>query len=154
MGKLAPWLLSVLLAIVAGLLWFSGKQKDDAIAQKDGAIAQQASEIASLRDQYNKLVAEANSKLAYANLPVVPVTTTYRKGFIDSGYILQVMNTSDKTIAITLTIERGDQKKELPLTLDGKLGKNIGESEGWAFISGDKFTLVMPDHKPWSGTIP
>ena len=147
MGKLVPWLLSLLLAIVAGLLWFSGMQKDE-------DIAKQLAENTSLRDQYNALVDDANRKLAYANLPAVPVTTSYRKGFIDNGYILQVMNTSDKTISFTLTIERGAQKKEMPLTLDGKLGKNIGESEGWAFVSGDKFTVAMPDHKPWSGTIP
>jgi hypothetical protein len=147
MGKLAPWLLSVLLAIVAGLLWFSGMQKDE-------AIAKQSAEITSLRDRYNALVADVNAKLAYANLPVIPVTTGYRKGFIDNGYVLEVTNTSAKTIAFTLTIERGDQKKEMPLTLDGKLLKSIGESEGWAFISGDKFTLAMPDHKPWAGTIP
>jgi hypothetical protein len=85
---------------------------------------------------------------------VVPVTTSYRKGFIDNGYVLQVNNTANKTIAFTLTIERGDQKKEMPLTLDGGLFKSIGESEGWAFVSGDKFTVTMPEHKPWAGTIP
>jgi hypothetical protein len=147
MSKLAPWLLSVLLVIVAGLLWFSGKQKDD-------AIATQAAEILSLRNQYSALVDDANSKLAYANLPVVPVTTAYRKGILDAGYVLYMTNTTDKTIAFTLTIQRGDQKKEVPLTLDGRLVKGIGESEGWAFISGDKFTVAMPDHKPWAGAIP
>jgi hypothetical protein len=140
MGKALPWLISVLLAIVCGVMWTGLKQKDE--------------EIATLRMQYGNLVQEANSKIAYANQPAVPVTASVHKAVFASGSVLQVKNTSNKAIAVTLLIERGGQRKETPLTIDAGLGKNIGENEGWAFISGDRFTITMPEHRPYGGTIP
>lgn len=142
-GKAAPWLISVLFAIGAAVMWGSGKQKDE-------FAAEQAALIQKLTGDYNKLVNDANAKIAFANLPFVPVALTTSKGIIASGYVLQVRNTSSQTIAIKVSIERpaDGKKKDYELTLDGGTGKNIGELEGWAFISGDRVSVTQAEHKP------
>jgi hypothetical protein len=158
-GKAAPWLLSVLIAIGASLLFLSGKQKDE-------TIASQNAQIRKLTDDYNKLasdanakveslVKEANEKLALANLPLVPVKFSTVKPLFEDGLAVQVRNTSDKTIAITMTVERpsAGKSKVYELTIDGGLGKNIGKSDGWAFISGDTVVIAQPEHKSLSYTI-
>jgi hypothetical protein len=150
MGKTAPWLVSVLLAIVAGYFWFAGTQKDATITKQADELQLAKANFDSLRADYSKLVDEANKKIAYANLPDVPVKLSTSKGIVASGYVLQVQNTSDKTIAISLSVERpSDGKtKVYELTLDGGVFKRIGELEGWAFITGDKVKVAQSEHKP------
>ena len=153
-GKAAPWLVSLLLAVATGVLFLSGKQKDE-------ALAQQVVQLQKMTDDYNKLakdandkvkslVEDANEKIAYASLPVVPVKLTPGKPIFDSGLMLQIRNTSDKTIAITVSIERPStgKTKVYEFTIDSGLGKNIGQTEGWAFIAGDAVKVTQPEHKP------
>jgi len=147
-GKAAPWLVSVLLAVVAGVFWLSGKQKDE-------ALTRQVAQLQKLTEDYNKLAEDANEKIAFANLPLVPVKVSTVKPLFADGLAVQIRNATDKTIAITLSVVRpsSGNKKDYELTIDGGVGKNIGQSEGWAFVSGDKVTITQPDHKPLELTI-
>jgi hypothetical protein len=147
-GKALPWLLTVLLLVAAGVLWASGKQKDEVIAEQTG-------EIQRLTSEYNELVKDANEKIAYANLPIVPVEATPIKPLFSDGFALQIQNKSDKTIAIKVVVERPADKKTMGFerTIDSLATKTIDKSDGWAFIDGDKVTITQADHKPQAFTI-
>jgi hypothetical protein len=155
-SKYLPWALSAILAVLWGLSWHDSKT---AIEQKD-------SEIASLKQQYQQLVSDANNKLAeaqsktqklveeansqiqLANQAEVPVRVGFRKALMSSGNVAGFNNISGQTIAITININRSSgQSRSFDVTLDAGMTKEIGEREGWAFISGDSITVTQPEHK-------
>lgn len=117
-------------------------------------IVAKDAEIAALKKQFTKLVNEANEKLEHANQPEVPISIAFRKGLVDSGLVAQLRNNSGSTAAITIEVKRpSGQAKSLEEVIDSNETKEIGESEGWAFIAGDSLTLKQSGHKSKSYTV-
>lgn len=155
--KSAPWIISAALAGLLALSWYDTNQK---LLQKD-------TEISNLKQRYSQLVIDANKKLAdantkvtqiaeeanakirLANLPEIPVRVSFRKALLGSGNVAAFQNSASETVAVTANIERPStgQSRIFNLTIDPHLTKEIGELEGWAFISGDTVTLTQGNHK-------
>ncbi|HMK59925.1 MAG TPA: hypothetical protein VK452_02125 [Dissulfurispiraceae bacterium] len=149
-SKYIPWLVTV---IALGLLAFIWQDIRTQLSKKDV-------ELTNLKAQYDKmsadasakmqaLAAQANQKIQLANLPEVKVKVSFRKAFFSSGDVAQINNISNQSIAINADVERpaAGQKKTFTLTTDPGRVKEIGEREGWAFVSGDVVTISQPEHK-------
>ena len=92
---------------------------------------------------------EANKQIAIANQRETRVKVSFRKGFIDSGYVATFTNTYNQPVVITADFERPSsaKKRSAEMTFDPGQSKEIGESEGWAFVSGDTVTVNQDNHK-------
>ena len=162
--RFAPWLLTAAIAAAFGLTW----QKMNA------QIEQKNSELSELQAKYNQLVSEANQKLQEANQrnanlaaeaneklrlaqqPEVDVQISFRKALMSSGNVVGVKNTAGNAIAITAEVSRPSSgaKRTFELTIDPGQTTEIGEREGWAFISGDKIQISQSEHKSLTFTSP
>lgn len=155
--KSLPWLISVVLAVLLVWSWHTSQQK---LMQKDA-------ELTETKQQYNQLLTDANSKITLlteeaneklhlANQPEIPVDVSFRKALLSSGDVASFRNRSSRSIAVTASIERpsSGQSRIFDLTLDPGHTKEIGEREGWAFVSGDTVTLTQPEHKSLSFQAP
>jgi len=102
-----------------------------------------------LRADYNNLVDDANGKIAAANRPEATVIVNFRKGFVDNGDVAIFSNISGRTTVITAEIGRpsSGKTKSFELAFDRNTTRNLGESEGWAFLSGDTVTIHQDGHK-------
>jgi hypothetical protein len=157
LGKVSPWALSVLFALVAAAQWYGGTQKDREIDRlqrsQDQLLASANAKLAAVTEEANTklaaITADANAKLVSANLPQVPVRISTRKAVFADGLVIGVENTSGSTIVVKLDIERSSSSKmtSLELTIDGGRAKEVGQNEGWAFVKGDTVTISEPDHK-------
>lgn len=148
--KSLPWFISIVLAVLLAWSWYAAKQD----------VAKKNAELTELTQRYNQLLVDANSKIALlteeankkiqlANRPEIPVNVSFRKALLSSGGVASFRNRSSRSIAVTATIERpsSGQSRIFDLTLDPAHTKEIGEREGWAFVSGDTVTLTEPEHK-------
>jgi hypothetical protein len=164
MSRLAPWFLSALLAALLAVTWYASSKKDEEIAtirkQNSDDIAalkkESSDDIAALKKQNDDLASEANSKIALASRRDVPVRAGFRKALLSSGQVIGIANTSDQTIAVMAEIERPStsSKKNIQLTIDGGATEEIGEQEGWAFVSGDVVTVTQSEHRSIVFTTP
>lgn len=162
--RFAPWVLTAAIAAAFGVTW----QKLNAqIEQKDG-------ELTELQAKYDQLVSEANQKLQEANQrnanlaaeaneqirlaqqPEVDVLVSFRKALLSNGNVAGVKNTSGNAVAVTVEISRPSSgaKRVYELTIDPGQTTEIGEREGWAFISGDKIQISQAEHRALIFTSP
>ncbi len=170
-----PWVLVVALSVGLGGVWFKLndqlKQKDAELSalsqkldqvrsdafriiteadQKHKALATEANQrLAEANGKFQELAAAANEQIELANLPEAQVSVAFRKALLSSGNVVKIINTSTTSIAITAEIERTStgRKRAYDLTLDANHAKEIGEFEGWAFVSGDVITIRQAGHK-------
>lgn len=149
--KTAPWLLVLLSLGVAAFIWHDSRahieRKDAEIAALKGQLDKVLSEANA---KYKALAEEANQKIQVASLREVSVRIGFRKALLSSGNVAVFTNTSGQAIAIDAEIERPSsaQRRTFLLTLDPGQAKEIGEREGWAFLSRDTITVSQPEHKP------
>lgn len=156
-SRYIPWLITV---ASIGLLVFTWQDSRSQLQKKD-------LEIANITTQYNKLVSESNAKLKQladeanqkiqvANQREVQVRVSFRKAFLSSGNVAGIANASNQTIAVTANVDRpsSGQTRSFSLTIDPGQTKEIGEREGWSFISGDVITIAQPEHKSLTFTAP
>lgn len=148
--KIAPWLLVIVSLGVAAFIWQDSRthieRKDAEIAALKGQLDKVLSEANA---KYKALAEEANQKIQVANLREVSVRIGFRKALLSSGNVAAFTNTSGQAIAIDVEIERPSsaQRRTFSLTLDPGQTKEIGEREGWAFLSRDTITVSQPEHK-------
>lgn len=100
-------------------------------------------------DKARAIIEEADKRIAIANQREVEVKVSFRKGFIDSGYVAVFRNIYDRSVVITADIERPSSRKKrsIEMTFDPSQSKEIGESEGWAFVPGDTVTINQDNHR-------
>jgi hypothetical protein len=181
MKKSIPWLLSAILAVglAVSVYHYQGviKEKDAQLEAATSKLsAQTAENDAKLREAnqtaeratnaVQQIAAEASAKidaledtaskqLAAANLPEATVLLSMRKALVSSGNVATIKNTSAQTIGISVVATRpaSNQRKGFEMVLDSQQTKEIGEREGWAFISGDVVTVEQSGHKPRSLTV-
>ena len=178
MQKTIPWILSALLALLAGSLYF---QKNSVTQAKDVEIrvlmeksanliteansklsqAEQKIKQADLRAQQvttdtdNKiqaLASEANDKIQAASLPEVTIAISFRKALLSNGSVAILKNTSSQPTPMTLQFIRAStgQQRTVQVVIDPTRSIEIGEREGWAFLSGDEIKVSQPAHKTMS----
>ena len=148
----------VIVLLLSG--WQYVEEKDDKInslkadniklkADYNNLVDEVNKRIKDATDDYNKLVDETNKKLASANRPEATVIVNFRKGFVDNGDVAIFTNISGRTTVITAEIERpsSGKTKTIDLAFDRGTTRNIGETEGWAFLSGDTVTIHQEGHK-------
>lgn len=87
--------------------------------------------------------------------PEIPLQLSVRKGIIDAGYVLMIRNPTGQDIIVAAFIQSPTgQSIERRLVIPANLGKNIGESEGWAFTSRDTVTFKSPGYQDLIYMIP
>ena len=162
--KYLPWLMTGGLAAALVAIVFIFQQK---IASKDAEITQVRSQLQDLELQanakieeanhrYNNLVEDANKKLRAASMREVDVRVRFRAAFLSTGNVAMITNTGSRAAEYRIAIERPSTEKRLDLdvVLDSNATKEIGEKEGWPFISGDRVTVNQTDHKSLSFSLP
>jgi hypothetical protein len=125
------------------------KAADDQVGASNEKLKQLAIEA---RTKIQEIAADANEKIRVANQPEPTVLVTFRKALLGSGGVARIKNSSPQPISIALIAERvsTNQRKGFELIIDGGVFKEIGEREGWAFLSGDTLKVSQPNHKSLS----
>lgn len=157
MARMVPWILSAMLAVAMAAIWvvMSGQLHDreaelQDLRQKYNQIVSEANQrIAELKKREGDLVNEANRKIKAESLKEAEVQVTFRKALVSSGNVAGFKNLSGSSISIVVHIERpaSDKQKAYEITLDPNQNREVGEMEGWAFVSGDEVTVSQPNHK-------
>lgn len=173
--KYVPWALVAGLSVALGAVWFNlnehikqqdadllalsqkydqlsndSFQKLNAAKQNYEALAAEANQkIAEAGEKYQELEASASQQIEMASLPEAQVRISFRKALLSSGNVAKITNIATGSIAVTAEVERPStgRKKAYELTLDTNQYKEIGELEGWAFVSGDVITIRQAGHK-------
>jgi hypothetical protein len=110
--------------------------------------------IQAQTNEANAAIQAANAKLKEAAKREVPVSVRFRAALIGSGYIAVISNNSGRSIAIKIKISRSSvERKTYETVLDGGASKEIGEDEGWAFVSGDAISIEQDGHKSLTFTM-
>lgn len=176
------WALSVVLAGALGFTWSSMSaqldQKNNELIELQGKYNQLVSDankklqeanqrnmnlVAEANDKLEEasqrnasLTAEANEKIRLAQQPEVEVRVSFRKALLSSGNVAGLKNTSGITIAVIAEVSRpsSGSKRTYEFTLDPNQTAEIGEREGWAFVSGDKIEISQAQHKTLVFTSP
>lgn len=180
MNKLLPWLTSIALAIAlatvhvhyksviaakdaelltaneqnASLVAEANSKLKDA-GEKVNAANEKLQQVSSeARARLQALATEANEKLQAANQPEPTVLVSFRKAFLGSGGVATLKNSSPQPISVSLVASRSatNQQRQFDLVIDAAMFKEIGEREGWAFLSGDTLQVAQPSHKVVSFT--
>ncbi len=86
----------------------------------------------------------------------VPVAVSYRSGLLANGLVATFKNISGSAIAVTAEIVRPStgRRQAFELVINGGGIREIGELEGWAFVSGDIVTVSQGGSGPKSVRIP
>jgi hypothetical protein len=166
--KYLPWVLSAICMALLGFVWHDSQlkieQKDAELAsikqQYDQLVADANSKLEAahtkaqqIADAANARLTEqandANEKLQQANQREVQVSVRFRKAMLSNGHVAVISNTSGQTIAISVDIQRSSsgQGRSVDLTIDPGRFKELGEREGWAFVSGDSIKVNQPGCK-------
>jgi hypothetical protein len=89
-------------------------------------------------------------------LPELPISLAYRENRSGRGYIVQVHNTSQKHLAVLVELDNPtlDQQSSVPLQLAPGEIQEIGEAQGWTFVSGESIRVRQEGYKPATLTIP
>lgn len=133
------WAVSAVIALILVITLFSFNAH---LKQKDA-------QIEGLQAQLDEAVKEANERLQEASLPEATVSVGFRAALISSGNVAQIKNISAQSIAIKVTASRPSTGKseEFEAVIDPGASEELGEKEGWAFVSGDSVTIDQADHK-------
>lgn len=115
------------------------------VERKNNEINSLRADNNKLRADYNNLVDDANGKIASANRPEATVIVNFRKRFVDNGDVAIFSNITGRTTVITAQIE--GKTKSFELAFEGGTTRNLAESEGWAFLSGDTEPIHQDGHK-------
>jgi hypothetical protein len=145
-GRLVP----LLLGLVAGALLAAIPIGNTALklqAQLDTAN----SNIAQLQAGITQLQQE-RVQLGKRDLPV---QVSFRHGVLSAGLVLTLHNVSRSELAVSASFSRegaSPQSRQLVLPPDGV--REVGEREGWAFVTGDTVVLTNPSFREWRGSAP
>jgi hypothetical protein len=160
-----PWAAAAVLAVALAGTWVSKQSAivslEGQVRDRDARLQQKDAEISTLKERHSKTVDEANSrlraladeanqKLTLAQQPEVQVQAGFRKAMLHSGKVFLLRSTAPGSVAVTVDVERPGTgtSRSFDITLDAGQVKEIGELEGWAFVSGDTIKVSRPDHKP------
>ena len=140
------WCIVVIVSLIA---WQVLEEKNKEINSLMVQQTKLVDEINKKVDEHNKFVEEARNEIAAANRPEATVIVNFRKGFVDNGDVAIFSNISGRTTVITAEIARpsSGKTKSFELAFDRGTTRNLGESEGWAFLSGDTVTIHQDGHK-------
>jgi hypothetical protein len=160
--KVAGWVVSAILALVAlvlfGLLCVSVSQLRAANQQITTLKSQVTTAQADAASE-KEAADQAQQDLAYQSLPEVPCTLGFGDpGLFSSehGSVASIENVGSDEAALNIHIERpsdGTSKTIEDFVIEGHQSRDLGEDEGWAFVSGDKITLSEGGHKDETWTM-
>lgn len=156
-NNLWPWGITLVVGFIA-FTTVDGKMKEikileDKLAATKVEIESAKNKAISLIDEVKvtceKDIAEANKLIKVANRREAKVKVSFHKGFVDNGDVATFRNDSGQVAVITAELERpsSGKKRSLEMTFDPHTSREFGESEGWAFISGDTVTIYQDNHK-------
>jgi hypothetical protein len=157
LAKVVPWLVALICFGVAAFVWqdFGSqiKDRDSQLralrAEYDKFLTESNLKITEANERYQELAEKQNHEAQLAARRDVPVRITFRKALLSSGNVAVIANICDEPIAISANVERpsSGQRGSFALTIDPGSVKEIGEREGWAFISKDVITVSQADHR-------
>lgn len=175
MKKYIPWVVSVILIAALGTLYIAKEREIAALTSNvhhlQAALQQVTAEanekIAAAHSQTKQAKESAKAELVQlanlaqqqidaASLKEVQVTVSFRKALISSGQVAMIRSNAGQSIAITAVIARpsSNQSTSREIALDPNQTVEIGQREGWAFVSGDVIRIEQPQHKALSFAAP
>lgn len=98
----------------------------------------------------------AVSAPAPAPLPQLPISLTFHENRKGRGYIVQVHNTSQKHLAVLVELKNLTLNQEItaPVQLAPGELREIGQAQGWTFVSGETVSVRQEGYRLTSLTIP
>ncbi|MBC3809874.1 hypothetical protein [Undibacterium aquatile] len=169
--KYTPWIITAIAvtSLVGLVVFYQGKitEKEAEISKLNAQMLDLAStadrKIQDIQRQYktlevltnerqqkfNSLAAEADAKIHEANLREAEVKVSFRRALLFSGFVAVIANTSGQAQSFNIEINRpsSGKSKVLEVVINPNSTKEIGEHEGWAFVSGDRITIKQAEHK-------
>ncbi len=147
-----PW---VLAAIILVLSFVHHNSQANEIAELKKLDEQTKAELQithAAAEQLKTENASLQDQLDQANRPQAEVLVNFIKPVFGNGYYARVVNTGSSTLVYTTRITRPSTGtgKTWTLTIDAGRFTDIGEQEGWAFISGDTITVTQSNHKAYT----
>lgn len=90
---------------------------------------------------------EKDYQVAVAVKPALPVVVNFRSSILGRGLVAVIENTSDRYLAIVLSVRNPAQStaKRFKLELDPQSKSDFGHLEGWRFAPGDELALFNND---------
>ena len=116
----------------------------------DQATAKVKETAAKAQASIDALATDARNRLQAANLPETTAEVAFRKAVLSNGGVAMIRNVSASSVPFTILVGRPStrQSRQYSPVVDGGKTIEIGEREGWAFLSGDVIRVVQPGHKP------
>lgn len=89
-------------------------------------------------------------------LPKLPISSNYYENRRGRGYVVQVHNQFQKHLAVLVELENPtlEQEHEGSLQLGPGEMREIGEAQGWTFVSGETIRVKQDGYEDASLTIP
>ena len=148
----------VVAAIILVLSWVqhNGQAAQIADLLKQSEQTKAALEITrATADGLKSENARLQEELDQANRPQAEALVSFIKPVFGNGYYARIVNTGSSTSQYSARISRPSTGagKTWTLTIDSGRFTDIGEQEGWAFISGDTITITQNNHKSMTLTL-
>lgn len=85
----------------------------------------------------------------------MPLRVSFRHDTKGSGLVAMFFNDTNRELAASLTVKTpaGGEPKEFKVTLPARGAAEFGETEGWAFNTGDQFVLKHDDFDEFQGSV-
>ena len=89
------------------------------------------------------------------DLPALPIEVKYRDGLITNGYVLNLRNTTDKTLRVDVAITQGNgETQRFETMVSGNQVQEFGRLEGVTIASGDTILVSSGGYKSVKAKIP
>jgi len=88
--------------------------------------------------------------------PDLPIALAYRAAITGPGLVVSLKNTSNRSLAVLMTVANATTKQEKTFRLDisPQQTTEVGHLEGWTFASGDSVKVVHAEYKPLLRKLP
>lgn len=91
-----------------------------------------------------------------ARSPALPIATTFRPAFDGNSQVAQFHNTGNTYLVVQATFENTglDQRRQATLNVGPYQTVEFGWLEGWAFMSGERLSLVSDGFRASTVQVP
>jgi hypothetical protein len=88
--------------------------------------------------------------------PPLPIVVMYRPAYPNNSLIAQFINPTNKYLAVSATFSNAGlhESRTTVLNIGPAQGVEVGQLQGWQFMSGEKIELSVSGYRPATYTVP
>jgi hypothetical protein len=88
--------------------------------------------------------------------PPLPIVVMYRPAYPNNSLVAQFINPTNKYLAVSATFSNATlhESRTTVLNIGPAQGVEVGQQQGWQFMSGERIELSVSGYKPASYTVP